>query len=94
MADITLEAVEKVLDEIRPAIQMDGGNVELVEITDAGVVKLEMVGACGGCPMASLTLKAGIERLLFEHFPDLLGVEAVGEGGPIEDLPPGFAIDR
>jgi Fe-S cluster biogenesis protein NfuA len=94
MADITLEAVEKVLDEIRPAIQMDGGNVELVEITDGGIVKLEMVGACGGCPMASLTLKAGIERLLFEHFPDLLGVEAVGEGGPIEDLPPGFAIDR
>jgi Fe-S cluster biogenesis protein NfuA len=94
MADITVEAIEKVLDEIRPAIQMDGGNVELVEITDGGIVKLEMVGACGGCPMASLTLKAGIERLLFEHFPDLLGVEAVGEGGPIEDLPPGFAIDR
>lgn len=94
MGNITPEAVEEALDEIRPAIQMDGGNVELVEITDDGIVKLEMVGACGGCPMATLTLKAGIERLLFERFPDLVGVEAISEGGPIQDLPPGFAIDR
>jgi Fe-S cluster biogenesis protein NfuA len=94
MGKITPEAVEEALDQIRPAIQMDGGNVELVEVTDDGIVKLEMVGACGGCPMAAITLKAGIERVLFERFPDLVGVEAVGDNGPIQDLPPGFAIDR
>ena len=94
MTEITREAVEEALDEIRPAIQLDGGNVELIEITKDGIVKLEMVGACGGCPMATLTLKAGIERILFDRFPDLAGVEAINEGGPVQDLPPGFAIDR
>lgn len=94
MAEITREAVEEALDEIRPAIQLDGGNVELIEITKDGIVKLEMVGACGGCPMATLTLKAGIERILFDRFPNLVGVEAINEGGPVQDLPPGFGIDR
>jgi len=94
MTKISVEAVEQVLDEIRPAIQLDGGNVELLEITEDGIVRLAMVGACGGCPMSTLTLKAGIERLLFERIPDIVGVEAIGEGGPIEDLPPGWAFDR
>ena len=86
MAKITVEAVNEVLDEIRPALKADGGNVEVLEVSEDGVVKLEMVGACAGCPMATLTLKAGIERILFERIPDLVGVEAFSGGRPVGDL--------
>jgi Fe-S cluster biogenesis protein NfuA len=86
MAKISLEAVERVLDEIRPALQADGGNVQLVEITEDGIVKLDMVGACAGCPMATMTLRAGIERLLFERIPDIVGVEAFSAGERVGDL--------
>jgi Fe-S cluster biogenesis protein NfuA len=86
MAKISREAVEQVLDEIRPALQADGGNVELVEITEDGIVKLDMVGACSGCPMATMTLRAGIERLLFERVPDIVGVEAFSAGERVGDL--------
>jgi Fe-S cluster biogenesis protein NfuA len=86
MAKISPEAVEEVLDEIRPALQADGGNVELVEITEDGIVKLDMVGACSGCPMATMTLRAGIERLLFERIPDIVGVEAFSAGQRVGDL--------
>ena len=87
MAKISPEAVEQVLDEIRPALQADGGNVQLVEITEDGIVKLDMVGACAGCPMATMTLRAGIERLLFERIPDIVGVEAFSAGQRVGDLP-------
>jgi Fe-S cluster biogenesis protein NfuA len=86
MSKITVEAVQKVLDEIRPALQADGGNVELLDITEDGVVKLEMVGACAACPMATMTLRAGIERILFERIPDLVGVEAFSGGQRVRDL--------
>jgi Fe-S cluster biogenesis protein NfuA len=86
MAKITVEAVDKVLDEIRPALRADGGNVEVLGVSEDGVVKLEMVGACAGCPMATLTLKAGIERILFERLPDLVGVEAFSGGQPVGDI--------
>ena len=86
MAKISLEAVQEVLDEIRPALQADGGNVELLEITEDGIVKLDMVGACSGCPMATMTLRAGIERLLFERIPDIVGVEAFSAGERVGDL--------
>ena len=86
MAKISREVVEEVLDEIRPALQADGGNVELLEISEDGVVKLDMVGACAGCPMAALTLKAGIERILFERIPDIVGIEAFSGGQPVGDL--------
>jgi len=86
MAKITVEAVDEVLDEIRPALKADGGNVEVLEVSEDGVVKLEMVGACAGCPMATITLKAGIERILFERIPDLVGVEAFSGGQPVGDL--------
>jgi Fe-S cluster biogenesis protein NfuA len=79
MAKVSAEDIEAALDEIRPAIQLDGGDVELVEITDDGIVRLAMVGACGGCPMSMLTLRAGIERLLFDRVPGIAGVEAVGQ---------------
>jgi Fe-S cluster biogenesis protein NfuA len=86
MAKITVEAVDKVLDEIRPALQADGGNVQVLEVSEDGIVKLEMVGACAGCPMATMTLKAGIERILFERIPDLVGVEAFSGGQLVGEL--------
>ena len=71
------EKVKEVLDEIRPTLQADGGDVELVAIDD-GVVKVRLSGACGGCPMAQMTLKNGIERLLKSKVPEVKSVEAVG----------------
>ena len=64
-----IEEVQKVLDMIRPALQADGGDVELVEVGDDGVVKVKLVGACGHCPMSTMTLKMGIERTLKEKVP-------------------------
>ena len=86
MAKITVEAVDKVLDEIRPALQADGGNVQVLGVSEDGIVKLEMVGACAGCPMATMTLKTGIERILFERLPDLVGVQAFSGGQPVADI--------
>ncbi|RAL71116.1 NifU-like domain protein [Dehalococcoides mccartyi] len=63
-----LEKVEAVLDKIRPALEADGGNVELVDVVD-GVVKVKLVGACAGCPMSTMTLKNGIERILKREIP-------------------------
>ena len=71
------EKVEAALEKIRPSLQADGGDVELVEITDDGVVKVRLTGACGGCPMAQMTLKTGIEKALKEDVPEVKVVEAV-----------------
>lgn len=68
------EKVEKVLDEIRPMLIRDGGNVELVDI-DGGVVKVRLQGACAGCPMSQMTLRNGIERVLKEKIPEVVAVE-------------------
>ncbi|NIT78669.1 MAG: NifU family protein [Thermoplasmata archaeon] len=65
------------MEEIRPNLQADGGDVELVEVTEGGIVKVRLVGACVGCPMAAMTLKDGIERLLKEEVPEVQEVEAV-----------------
>jgi len=70
------EKVEEVLGRIRPSLQADGGDVELVGIED-GVVKVRLKGACGGCPMSRLTLKNGIERLLKAEIPEVKSVESV-----------------
>ena len=70
------EKVEAVLNQIRPNLVADGGNVELVDATD-GVVKVRLTGACGGCPMASMTLKNGVERVLKEQLPEVKEVVAV-----------------
>ena len=67
--------VEEALDMIRPAIEMDGGNVELGEIVD-GVVYVHMQGACHGCPSSMMTLKAGIERIICEQIPEIKSVQA------------------
>ena len=71
------EKVETALQEIRPALQADGGDVELVDVTDDGIVKVKLKGACGGCPMAQLTLKQGIERRLKDSIPEVKSVESV-----------------
>lgn len=70
------ERVEAVLEEIRPALQADGGDVELVNVTE-GVVKVRLKGACSGCPMSTMTLKQGIERLLKERLSEVKEVIAV-----------------
>jgi len=73
---ITKEQVEKALDKIRPAIKADGGDVELVEICPDMVVKVRLTGACSGCPMAALTLKQGVERVLKAELPEIKEVVA------------------
>jgi Fe-S cluster biogenesis protein NfuA len=70
------EKVKAALSEIRPALQADGGDVELVDVTN-GTVKVKLTGACGGCPMATITLKKGIERILKEKVPEVKEVVAV-----------------
>ena len=70
------EKVEAALAQVRPALQADGGDVELVDVND-GVVKLKLKGACGSCPMATITLKNGIERVLKEQIPEVTEVIAV-----------------
>jgi Fe-S cluster biogenesis protein NfuA len=71
------QEVQEALDIVRPQLQADGGDAELVDVTDEGVVKLRLTGACGGCPMSQMTLKMGIERILKEKVPSVKSVEAV-----------------
>ena len=77
MASAIYEDVKKALDEIRPMLQADGGDVELVEVTEDNVVKVRLQGACDGCPMARITLKNGIERRLKRVVPEVESVESV-----------------
>jgi Fe-S cluster biogenesis protein NfuA len=72
-----IEEVKKVLDMIRPALQADGGDVEFVELTEDGIVKVRLVGACGHCPMSTVTLKNGIEKTLKEKVPGVKEVVRV-----------------
>lgn len=73
---LTKDNVEKVLDELRPYLMADGGNVELSDI-DGPIVKLRLQGACGSCPSSAMTLKMGIERRLREYIPEIAEVEQV-----------------
>lgn len=70
------QKVEKALDAIRPSLQADGGDVELVDVEN-GIVKVRLTGACGGCPMSQMTLKQGIETYIKKEIPEILSVEAV-----------------
>jgi len=76
MADLR-QRVEEVLGTIRPMLQADGGDVELVEVADNGIVKVRLKGACGGCPMSRITLKRGIEARVKKEIPEIASVEAV-----------------
>jgi len=71
------EKVEAALNKIRPMLQADGGNVELVDVSDDGVVKVKLTGACGSCPMSQLTLKMGVERVLKQEVPEVKEVVAL-----------------
>lgn len=71
------ERVERALEGIRPALQQDGGDVELLDVSADGNVKLRLTGACGSCPMSQMTLKMGIEERLRDEVPEVVAVEAV-----------------
>ncbi len=74
---VSKENVETVIGEIRPHLQADGGDIALVDVTDEGVVKVRLLGACAGCPGAMMTLKMGVERVLKEKVDGVTSVEAV-----------------
>lgn len=71
------DKVEAALDKIRPALQADGGDLELIDVTDDGKVTVRLTGACGSCPMSQMTLKMGVEQRLREEIPEVSVVEAV-----------------
>jgi Fe-S cluster biogenesis protein NfuA len=72
------EKIQAVIDEIRPNLQADGGDIEFVNVTPEGIVQVKLQGACSGCPGAAMTLKMGVERLLKSRIPEVKGVEKVG----------------
>lgn len=71
------EKVQEVLELVRPALQADGGDVELVDVSDDGIVSVKLTGACGSCPMSTMTLKMGIERTLKDKLPEVKEVVQV-----------------
>lgn len=71
------EQVQKALDKVRPGLQADGGDVELVDVSEDGVVKVRLTGACHGCPMSQMTLKMGIEKIIKQQVPSVKDVVAV-----------------
>jgi Fe-S cluster biogenesis protein NfuA len=71
------DQVEKALEKIRPSLQADGGDVQLVEVSEDGIVKVKLTGACRGCPMSELTLKMGIEKALKQAVPEVKEVQSV-----------------
>ncbi len=77
MAEDIVEKVETALGTIRPYLQADGGDVELVKVKDDGIVEVRLTGACVGCPMSQMTLRAGIERALIREVPGIKRVESV-----------------
>ncbi|MBU1099887.1 MAG: NifU family protein [Bacteroidetes bacterium] len=77
MDSVLHEKVEKALESIRPYLKADGGDVKLVRVTDEGIVEVKLLGACVGCPMSQMTLRAGVERALIREVPGIRRVEAV-----------------
>lgn len=71
------EKVISALERVRPSLQADGGDVELVEVSEEGVVKVKLQGACATCPMSTMTLKMGIEKILKQSIPEIKQVESV-----------------
>lgn len=71
------ERVQKAIDAVRPGLQADGGDVELIDVSDDGVVKVKLTGACRGCPMAQMTLKMGIEKIIKKEVPEVKEVLSV-----------------
>lgn len=71
------EKVQTLINDIRPKLQADGGDIELIDVSENGIVKVKLLGACGGCPMAQMTLKMGVERYLKSKMPEISKVESV-----------------
>ena len=71
------EKIEKVIEKVRPSLQMDGGDIELVEVTDDGIVKVRLQGACAHCPMSQITLKQGVEAAIKKEVPEVKEVISV-----------------
>ena len=71
------EKVQAVLEQVRPMLQRDGGDGELVEVTEDNIVKVKLQGACGSCPMSTMTLKMGIEKAIKEQIPEIVEVQQV-----------------
>ena len=84
------DKVEEALNEIRPMLQADGGDIELVEVSDDGKVHVKLQGACAGCPGAMMTLKMGVERILKERIPEVTEVVPVGGVPGMPHMPPGM----
>ena len=72
-----IRKVENVIDQIRPYLQADGGNIRFVELTEDYVVNVELLGACGSCPMSTMTLKSGVEQAMKKAIPEIKSVEAI-----------------
>jgi Fe-S cluster biogenesis protein NfuA len=77
MSDLLFAKVEKALETIRPYLKADGGDVELVKVSQEGIVEVKLTGACIDCPMSQMTLRAGVERALIKEVPGIRRVEAV-----------------
>jgi Fe-S cluster biogenesis protein NfuA len=75
--DDIVRRVDQALDNIRPDLQTDGGNVKILELTDDMTIRLELLGACGNCPMSAMTLKAGVEEAIKKSVPEITSVEAI-----------------
>jgi len=71
------QQVEQALEKIRPFLQRDGGDIRLIDVTDDGIVKVQLTGACQGCPMSQMTLKQGVERALMKEVPTVKEVQAI-----------------
>lgn len=78
MSELSIDNIEKTLKKIRPYLQIDGGDVEAVSISEDNIVSIRLLGACNTCPLNLMTLRAGIERQLMSEFPDIVRVESVG----------------
>jgi len=77
VAKIERENVERILTSIRPYLQADEGDIELINITDSGIVEVKLLGACVDCPLSLMTLRAGVERALMKEIPEIRRVEAI-----------------
>jgi Fe-S cluster biogenesis protein NfuA len=76
-AEELIQKIEAALDSIRPYLEADGGNVKITQVTDDHVVKLEFVGACGSCPMSTMTFKAGVEEAIKRAVPEIKRIEVI-----------------
>lgn len=77
MANIKRDKVEQILTSIRPYLQADEGDIELINITDTGIVEVKLLGACADCPLSLMTLRAGVERALMKEIPEIRRVESI-----------------